>query len=85
MDKGKGQTSGAGDEGFIEVKKRNQVQILEGKLVLVNDNEKPLEKIDYSGNTDSEDVVKLVDNNIASYLAMGVGYGPNNLFEQWRE
>ncbi|GKC06651.1 hypothetical protein Tco_0998261 [Tanacetum coccineum] len=33
-------------------------QMLEGKLVFVDDDGKPLEKVDYSGNTGSEDEVE---------------------------
>ncbi|GJY25071.1 hypothetical protein Tco_0399797 [Tanacetum coccineum] len=62
MDKGKGKTSGADDKGFMEVKKKNsgEQQILEGKLVLVDDDGKPLEKVDYPNNSDSDDEVKPV-------------------------
>ncbi|GKB64164.1 hypothetical protein Tco_0920350 [Tanacetum coccineum] len=134
-DKGKGQTSGADDEGFIKVKKKKlggnngstknftfsvkpktlyrpkakqstngtsnspktnpfvgmnkastscynkdsssnkdkinvlEKQILEGKLVLVDDDGKPLEKVDYSVNLGSDDEVELVENKIKSFLA----------------
>ncbi|GJW94074.1 ribonuclease H-like domain-containing protein [Tanacetum coccineum] len=60
---------------------------VECKLVLVDDNEKPLVKVDYPGNTGSDDEVEQVDNETASYLAskpMGVGYGTNSLLEQLR-
>ncbi|GJR41340.1 hypothetical protein Tco_1217024 [Tanacetum coccineum] len=58
-------------------------QILEVKLVFVDDDEKPLEKVNYSGNTSSKDEVELVDNETASYLASkGVGYSPKSLWEQ---
>ncbi|GJR32996.1 reverse transcriptase domain-containing protein [Tanacetum coccineum] len=159
-DKGKGQTSGADDEGFIEVKKKKssgnngdtknftilvkpktqyrlkekqsfegretlqrrllllvvasgsmattsgtqeeeqsttpivdkinilEKQILEGKLVLVDDDGKPLEKVDYPGDLGNDDVVKPVDNVMATFLAsksIGFGYGLKSLLEQWRE
>ncbi|GJU02865.1 putative reverse transcriptase domain-containing protein, partial [Tanacetum coccineum] len=66
----------------------NKATTSEGKLVLVDDDGKPFENVDYPGNTSSEDVVELVDNEIASYLAskpIRVGYGPNSLLEQLRE
>ncbi|GKF79030.1 hypothetical protein Tco_0234598, partial [Tanacetum coccineum] len=62
--------------------------MLEGKPVLVDDDGKPLEKVDYSGNTGSEDEVEHVDNETASYVAsklMGVGYGTKSLLKQSRE
>nr|GEY37439.1 reverse transcriptase domain-containing protein [Tanacetum cinerariifolium] len=40
-----------------------------GKLVLVVDDEKPLKKVHYLGNMNSEDEVEPIDNETASYLA----------------
>ncbi|GJR56772.1 hypothetical protein Tco_1498934 [Tanacetum coccineum] len=57
----------------------------EVKLVLVGDDEKPLEKVDYPGNMGSEESV---DSEITIYhpsKPMGVGYDPYSLLEQWRE
>ncbi|GJX88347.1 RNA-directed DNA polymerase, eukaryota, reverse transcriptase zinc-binding domain protein [Tanacetum coccineum] len=60
--------------------------IIDGKIILVNDEGKPLEKVDYPGDHDSEDEVELVDNKMASFLALEkVGYGSNSLLEQWRK
>ncbi|GJY77880.1 hypothetical protein Tco_0483681 [Tanacetum coccineum] len=62
--------------------------ILKGKLVLVDDIGKPLERVDYPDNLGSDDEVEPVDNETASYLTsklMGVGYGLNSLLEQWME
>ncbi|GJZ40980.1 hypothetical protein Tco_0587866 [Tanacetum coccineum] len=56
-----------------------------GKCVLLNDEGKPLEKIDYTGVHDSEDEVEPIANEMASFLASkpsGVGYGSNSLLEQ---
>nr|GEU82179.1 hypothetical protein [Tanacetum cinerariifolium] len=41
----------------------------EGKLVLVDDDGKPLEKVHYLGNMNSGDEVEPIDNETASYLA----------------
>ncbi|GJZ61391.1 hypothetical protein Tco_0617528 [Tanacetum coccineum] len=60
-------------------------QLLDGKCVLVDDDGKSQEKVDYSGNQGSEDEVELVENEMASYLAstpLGVGYGTKSLLEQ---
>ncbi|GKF20372.1 hypothetical protein Tco_0069010 [Tanacetum coccineum] len=43
-------------------------QLLEGKYVLVDDEGKPLEKVDYTGDHDSEDKVEPVDNKMATWL-----------------
>ncbi|GKA21205.1 hypothetical protein Tco_0701194 [Tanacetum coccineum] len=86
----KASTSGVQEEGQSStplVEKINMFvqQLLEGKCVLVDDDGKPLEKVDYSGDHDSEDEVEPIDNEIASFLASkpsGVGYGTNSLLEQ---
>ncbi|GKC51219.1 hypothetical protein Tco_1073964 [Tanacetum coccineum] len=44
-------------------------QMLKGKLVLLDDNRKQLKKVDYSGNTCSEDEVEPIDNETVSFLA----------------
>ncbi|GJY14694.1 hypothetical protein Tco_0385116, partial [Tanacetum coccineum] len=44
-------------------------QLLKGKCMLLDDEGKPLEKIDYTGEHDSEDEVKPVDNEMESFLA----------------
>ncbi|GJV29467.1 putative ribonuclease H-like domain-containing protein [Tanacetum coccineum] len=46
------------------------------KVNLVDDEGRPLEKVDSSGDHDSKDEVKSVDNEVASFLALKkVGYG----------
>nr|GEV80387.1 hypothetical protein [Tanacetum cinerariifolium] len=70
------------------VEKFNKLEslIIDGKLTLLNDEGNPLQKVEYLGDHDSEDEVKLVDNEMESFMASkGVGYGTNNLLEQWRE
>ncbi|GKC55123.1 hypothetical protein Tco_1077868, partial [Tanacetum coccineum] len=60
----------------------------EGKLVLVDDDEKLLENVDYLYNSGCDDELQPVDDEIASFLAskpMGFGYGPESLLEQWRK
>ncbi|GKD65714.1 hypothetical protein Tco_1307822 [Tanacetum coccineum] len=57
--------------------------IIDEKVTLVNDEGKPLKKVDSSGDYDSEDEVKSVDNEMTSFLASKkVGYGTNSLLEQ---
>nr|GEW00275.1 hypothetical protein [Tanacetum cinerariifolium] len=53
------------------VEKINKIKILiiDGKITLVDDEGKPLEKVDYSDDNDSEDEVEPVDNEIESFLA----------------
>nr|GEZ62914.1 hypothetical protein [Tanacetum cinerariifolium] len=55
------------------------------KCVLLDDEVKPLEMIDYMGDHYSEDEVDHIDNEIESFVALkpsGVGYGTNSLLEQ---
>ncbi|GKG39545.1 hypothetical protein Tco_0463690, partial [Tanacetum coccineum] len=55
--------------------------ILKGKLVLVDDDGKPLKKVDYPDNSDSDD--EAVKNETATFLtSKGVGYGLKSLWEQ---
>ncbi|GJU21121.1 hypothetical protein Tco_1154463 [Tanacetum coccineum] len=53
------------------VEKINKMErlIIEGKVTLVDDEGKPLTKVDSSGDHDSEDEVASVDNNMANFLA----------------
>nr|GEU97409.1 RNA-directed DNA polymerase, eukaryota, reverse transcriptase zinc-binding domain protein [Tanacetum cinerariifolium] len=131
VDKDKGGSSTADDDGFIEVKKNNRVshktnpstgkkkvsttgnsskntgmtnaltlqkrqsstplvkkinmfeqQLPEGKGVLVDEDGKPLKKVDYSSDHDSDDEVEPVENEMALFLASklpGVGYGKRRM------
>ncbi|GKA03339.1 reverse transcriptase domain-containing protein [Tanacetum coccineum] len=55
---------------------------LEGKVTLVDDDGKPLKKVDYAGDHDSEDEVELVDNDMARSMASErVGFGTKSLLE----
>ncbi|GKD60508.1 hypothetical protein Tco_1298017 [Tanacetum coccineum] len=50
----------------------------------VDDDGKPIEKVDYLANSDNDEEVKPIENENASFLK-GVGYGSKCLWEQWRE
>ncbi|GJW51625.1 hypothetical protein Tco_0092976 [Tanacetum coccineum] len=86
-------TSGTQEEGQSSthiVDKINvlEKQILEGKLVLVDDDGKPLKNIDYLGDLGNDDEVEPIDNEMTTFLAskpIGVGYGSKCLLEQWRK
>ncbi|GKC10865.1 putative RNA-directed DNA polymerase, partial [Tanacetum coccineum] len=67
------------------VEKINKMErpIIEGKVTLVDDEGKPLKKVDYSGDHDSEDEVASTNNDMANFLASKKdGYGNNSLLEQ---
>ncbi|GKC46572.1 kinase-like domain-containing protein, partial [Tanacetum coccineum] len=89
----KASTSGVQEEGnsstpLVEMIHRFEKQLMEGKCVLMDEDGKPLEKINYSGDHGNEDEVEPVDNERTSFMAsnpLGVGYGTKSLLEQWRE
>ncbi|GJW78358.1 ribonuclease H-like domain-containing protein, partial [Tanacetum coccineum] len=60
--------------------------IINGKVAFVDDEGKPLEKVDSASDHDSDDEVELVDNKMTSFLASKkVGYGTNSLLEQLKK
>ncbi|GJV86188.1 hypothetical protein Tco_1526086 [Tanacetum coccineum] len=64
----------------------NSIEILEWTHVLVDDDGKPLKKVDYLDDHDSEDEVKPIDNEMANFLASkqsGARYGTKSLLEQY--
>ncbi|GJU75876.1 putative reverse transcriptase domain-containing protein [Tanacetum coccineum] len=76
---------------YRQVPNKNNVNtserlIIDGKVTLVDDEGKPLTKVDYSGDHASEDKVVSVDNDIANFMASKkVGYVINSLLEQWKK
>ncbi|GJT93963.1 hypothetical protein Tco_1082808 [Tanacetum coccineum] len=63
------QEEGQSSTSLVEKINMFEKQLLERNCMLVNDDGKPLKKVDYSGNEDSEDEIEYVDNEMASYLA----------------
>ncbi|GKC53948.1 retrotransposon protein, putative, ty1-copia subclass [Tanacetum coccineum] len=60
--------------------------IIEEKVTLVDDDGKPLKKVDYPGDHDSNDEVCSVDNDMARSMATKtVGFGTKSLLEQWTD
>ncbi|GJZ88501.1 hypothetical protein Tco_0660283 [Tanacetum coccineum] len=75
-----------------EVSNSNPFDVLnlvdnDGELVtLMDDDGKPLKKVNYPGDQDSEDEVESVDNDMAHSMALEtVGFGTQSLLEQWRD
>ncbi|GJV10218.1 hypothetical protein Tco_1351759 [Tanacetum coccineum] len=60
--------------GLLKIDKIEKL-IIDEKVTLMDDKGKPLEKVAYSGDYDSEDEVASVDNEMASFLAKKDGYG----------
>ncbi|GJZ72660.1 putative reverse transcriptase domain-containing protein [Tanacetum coccineum] len=69
----------------IPVGQKIEKLIIDGKVTLVDDEGKPLEKVVSSGDYESEDEVVSVDYEMASFLAKKDGYGTQSLLEQWKE
>ncbi|GJS06168.1 hypothetical protein Tco_0362964 [Tanacetum coccineum] len=60
--------------------------IIKGKITLVDDDGKPLKKVDYLGDHDSEDEVESIGNDMARSMASEkVGFDTKSLLEQWRD
>ncbi|GJZ05077.1 putative reverse transcriptase domain-containing protein [Tanacetum coccineum] len=57
--------------------------ITDGKVTLVDDEGKPLRRVVFLSDYDSEDEVASVDNEMASFLAKKDGYGTQSFLEQW--
>ncbi|GJZ97015.1 hypothetical protein Tco_0669349, partial [Tanacetum coccineum] len=82
--------SGVQEEGqssTLLVEKINMFEqkLLAGKCMLLDDEGKPVKRIDYTGDHDIKDEVKPVDNQMTSFVnsnPSGVGYGTNSLLEQ---
>nr|GEX30137.1 hypothetical protein [Tanacetum cinerariifolium] len=58
-----------------------KILIIDEKAILVDNEGKPLRKVD----DDSEDEVARVDNEMVSFLAKKDGYGIQSLLEQWKD
>ncbi|GJY79579.1 RNA-directed DNA polymerase, eukaryota, reverse transcriptase zinc-binding domain protein [Tanacetum coccineum] len=57
-----------------------------GKATLVDEAGNPLKKVEFLDDCDSEDEVALIDNDMACSMASErVGFGTQNLLEQWRD
>ncbi|GKE25908.1 hypothetical protein Tco_1441292, partial [Tanacetum coccineum] len=60
--------------------------LIDRKVIIVDDDGKPLEKVDSSGDHDSEDEVVTMDNEMASFLALKkVGYGTHSQLKQRKD
>ncbi|GJX86600.1 hypothetical protein Tco_0337374, partial [Tanacetum coccineum] len=60
--------------------------IIDRKVTLVDDDGKPLKKVDYPGDYNSEDEVESVDNDMARSMASeSISFGTKSLLEQWRD
>ncbi|GJY00939.1 hypothetical protein Tco_0359091 [Tanacetum coccineum] len=67
---------------IVEKIDKIEILIIDGKVTLLEDEGKLLEKVDSLGDHDSKDEVASVDNEMTNFLALKkVGYGTNSLLE----
>ncbi|GJY19036.1 hypothetical protein Tco_0390527 [Tanacetum coccineum] len=79
------ETSSTSTTPIVDKIRKLEKLIINGKVTLVDDDGKPLKKIDYPGDHNSEDEVESVDNDMAHSMALErVSFGTKSLLEQWR-
>ncbi|GKA53549.1 hypothetical protein Tco_0746864 [Tanacetum coccineum] len=79
-------SSGTSTTPIVEKIDRMERLIIDGKVTLVDDEGKPLTRVDSSNDHDSDDEVDLVDNYMTNFLASkDVCDGTNSLLEQWKD
>ncbi|GJY76374.1 hypothetical protein Tco_0481490 [Tanacetum coccineum] len=80
------ETSSTSTTPIVDKIRKLEKLIIDGKVTLVDDDGKPLKKVDYPGDHDSEDEVESVDNDMARSMALErVGFGTKSLLEQWKD
>ncbi|GKC35904.1 putative reverse transcriptase domain-containing protein [Tanacetum coccineum] len=80
------ETSSTSTTHIVDKIRKLEKLIIEEKATLVDDDGKPLKKVDYLGDHDSNDEVFLVDNDMAHSMATEtVGFGTKSLLEQWTD
>ncbi|GKA29934.1 reverse transcriptase domain-containing protein [Tanacetum coccineum] len=76
------ETSSTSNTPIVDKIRKLEKLIIKGKVTLVDDDGKPLKKVDYAGDHDSVDEVESVDNDMARSMASErVGFGTKSLLE----
>nr|GEY83621.1 hypothetical protein [Tanacetum cinerariifolium] len=80
------ETSSTSTTLIVDKIKKLEKLIIDGKVNLVDDDGKPLTKVDYPGDHDSEDELESVDNNMARFMTSEmVDFGTKSLLKQWKD
>ncbi|GKF04557.1 hypothetical protein Tco_0035225, partial [Tanacetum coccineum] len=80
------ETSSTSTTPIVDKIRKLEKLIIEEKVTLVDDDGKPLKRVDYPGDHDSDDEVCSVDNDMARSMATEtVGFGTKSLPEQWTD
>ncbi|GKE12055.1 hypothetical protein Tco_1415606, partial [Tanacetum coccineum] len=77
--------SSSGTTPIIEKIRKFEDLLTSRQASLVDKDENPLKKVEFSGEDDSEDEVASVDNDMAHSMAYERGFGTQSLLEQWRD
>ncbi|GKA78641.1 hypothetical protein Tco_0785178 [Tanacetum coccineum] len=77
--------SSSGTTPIIEKTGKFEDLLTSGQAILVDKEDNPLKKVEFSGEDDSEDEVASVDNDMACSMAYERGFGTQSLLEQWRD
>ncbi|GJS84838.1 hypothetical protein Tco_0751379 [Tanacetum coccineum] len=73
------ETSSISTTPIVDKIRKLEKIIIDGKATLVDEEGKPLKRVDYPGDHDSEDEVESVDNDMARFQALErVGFGTNS-------
>nr|GFA34022.1 hypothetical protein [Tanacetum cinerariifolium] len=68
------ETSNTSNAPIVDKIRKLEKLIIEEKVILVDNDAKPLKKVDYSGDHDSEDGVESIDNEMARSMASEKGW-----------
>ncbi|GJV59457.1 putative reverse transcriptase domain-containing protein [Tanacetum coccineum] len=80
------ETSSPSNTSIVDKMGKFEKLLIDGKDTLVDDEGKPLKKVDYPGDHDIEDEVQSADNDMTRILALEkVGFGINSLLKQQRD
>nr|GEV38983.1 hypothetical protein [Tanacetum cinerariifolium] len=77
--------SSSGTTPIIEKIKKFEYLLTIGQAILVDKDDNPLKKVEFSEEDDSEDEVASVDNDMARSMTYERGFGTQSLLEQWRD
>ncbi|GJZ71338.1 hypothetical protein Tco_0635189 [Tanacetum coccineum] len=80
------ETSSTSTTSIVDNIRKLEKLIINGKFTLIDDDGKPLKKVDYLGDHDSENEVESVDNDMTRSMALErVRFGAKSLLEQWSD
>ncbi|GKE77013.1 hypothetical protein Tco_1543133 [Tanacetum coccineum] len=80
------ETSNISTTPIVEKIRKLEQLVIDGKGTLVDDDGKPMKRVDYSGDHDSDDEVCSLDNDMAHFMATEmVGFGTQSLLKKCKD